>query len=60
MQCREAESTATLNAVTTAACLVLAYIVQALGLALAEADVHRMKERTLLKQVGLCPAPARL
>ena len=53
VQCREAEATATLNTVATAACLLVMFLVQRLGLALSEAEVHRIKEATLIKQVGL-------
>ena len=48
---REAEATATLNAITTAACLVLTFTVQKLGLTLLDRELHVMKEKTLLKQV---------
>ena len=53
---REAEATATLNAITTAACLVLTFTVQKLGLTLLDRELHVMKEKTLLKQVVLLPS----
>ena len=66
---REAEATATLNAITTAACLVLTFTIQKLGLTLLDRQLQTMKEKTLLKQVrsmqdglwsSLCHMSARL
>ena len=60
---RDAEALAYLSAVLTAFTLLMNFVLQKLGIVLSEKELAKLKEKTLLKQVGpftVAPSPESL